>query len=99
MQHVLVHIDSERGPIGAWSFGSGKLRHFYPESLDEAISERAREVMARRDLDVPVPQWMDFLADCDPTLLDKYQTLEVNDDLSLPAILADYRRMWSTQPD
>lgn len=99
MQHVLVHIDSERGPIGAWSFNAGRLRHFYPESLDEAISERARDVMARRDLDTPVPDWMDFIADRDPTFLDAYQAFDVHDDLSLPAILAEYRRMWSIQPD
>lgn len=99
MQHVLVHIDQERGPIGAWSFSSGKLRHFYPESLDEAIPARAREVMAARDLDVTVVEWMDHIADCDPTLLDAYQAFEVHDDLTLPAILAEYRRMWSIQPD
>jgi hypothetical protein len=99
MQHVLVHIDQGLGPIGAWSYSKeGHLTHFYPESLDVSISGRARLLMAHRTLDVQVPEWMDFIADSDPTLLDTYQTFDVNDGHSLTAVLAEFRRSWAT-PD
>lgn len=94
MQHVLVHIDQGLGPIGAWSYGDDGLRHFYPESLDASISARARELMAARDADVPVPEWMDLIADSDPTLLDEYQTLQVHDGIALSVVLAEFRRSW-----
>lgn len=94
MQHVLVHIDQGLGPIGAWGYKDGHLTHFYPESLDVAISGRARLLMAHRTLDISVPEWMDFIAESDPTLLDEYQTLEVPDDYQLSAILAEARRSW-----
>lgn len=95
--HVLVHIDIEQGlgPIGAWGF-DGRLRHFYPESLDTAISARARNLMAQRDADVSVPDWMDLIADSDPTALDQFEYLEVSDSEPLPLILAEYRRIWNT---
>jgi hypothetical protein len=95
MQQVLVHIDHGLGPIGAWTYRHGALRHFYPESLDPFISARARDLMARRDSDVSIPEWMDLIADCDPTMLDEFQTFEVNDDLQLPTILGEFRRSWS----
>lgn len=94
MQHVLVHIDQALGPIGAWTYRRGALRHFYPESLDPDISARARDLMARRDNDIGVSEWMDFIADCDPTLLDAFQTFDVDDDYILPAILSEFRRAW-----
>jgi hypothetical protein len=95
MQHVLVHIDQGLGPIGAWGYSQdGHLTQFYPESLDVGISGRARLLMAHRTLDVSVPDWMDFIADSDPTLLDQYQTLEVPDSYPLSAVVADYRRAW-----
>lgn len=95
MQHVLVHIDQSLGPIGAWSIkDDGTLVHFYPQSLDVAISGRARLLMAQRDEDVTVIEWMDFIADNDPTLLDEYQTFEVDDTLPLKNVLADFRRNW-----
>jgi hypothetical protein len=95
MQHVLVHIDQGLGPIGAWSYSKeGRLSHFYPESLDVAISGRARLLMAHRTLDVSVPEWMDFIADSDPTLLDEYQTTQVSDGDALTTVLADFRRSW-----
>ncbi len=100
MQHVLVHIDQDLGPIGAWSYSAtGTLRHFYPESLDTAISARARELMAARDNNMPVNEWMDLIAGGEPSLLDDFTTFEVNDELSLPTILADYRRHWTATPD
>lgn len=99
MQHVLVHIDQGLGPIGAWSYKNGNLRHFYPESLDVGISARARELMAQRDTDVSVQDWMDLIADTDPTMLDEFETFEVDDNLSLPSILAEYRRSWTTAAD
>lgn len=100
MQHVLVHIDQSLGPIGAWSYSSaGTLRHFYPESLDTAISARARELMAARDNNMPVSEWMDLIAGGEPSLLDNFTSLEVNDELSLPTILADFRRHWTATPD
>lgn len=95
MQHVLVHIDQGLGPIGAWGYSKdGHLTQFYPESLDPAISGRARLLMAHRTPDVPVPEWMDFIADSDPTLLDEYQTLQVNDGYPLNAVVTDFRRSW-----
>ncbi len=94
MQHVLVHIDQSLGPIGAWSNSQDGLRHFYPESLDPAISARAREIMAQRPPDITVEDWMDLIADSDPTLLDEYQTLKVQDHIALNVILAEFRRTW-----
>lgn len=97
MQHVLVHIDQGLGPIGAWSYTEdGRLVHFYPESLDPSISGRARLLMAQRDDDITVPEWMDFIAESDATLLDEYQTFDVNDGISLNLILAEFRRSWIT---
>lgn len=98
MKHVLVHIDQGLGPIGAWSF-NGKLRHFYPESLDVAIPSRARELMASRTTDISVADWMGLMADADPTLTDEYRTFETPDDAALPAILAEFRRTWVTSSD
>lgn len=100
MQHVLVHVDLDHGlgPIGAWSF-NGKLRHFYPESLDVAISSRAREVMAQRAHDITVPEWMDLMADGDPSPLDEYHAFDITEEASLPTILAEFRRRWSTPSD
>lgn len=96
MQHVLVHIDQGLGPIGAWSHRlDGKLTHFYPESLDVAISGRARLLMAQRPDDVDIEEWMDFIADSDATLLDEYQTIDVDDALPLTAVLAGFRRSWA----
>lgn len=99
MQHVLVHIDQGLGPIGAWSYQNGALKHFYPQSLDTAISARARELMASRGHDITVIEWMDLIADNEPTMLDEYQTVEVHDALNLPTILAEFRRHWSTTTD
>lgn len=96
MQHVLVHIDLDQGlgPIGAWGYNGRNLRHFYPESLDAAIAARARELMAQRTPDVTVADWMDLIADADPNPLDSYEAFDVDDELSLPTILAEYRRTW-----
>lgn len=98
--HVLVHIDIDQGlgPIGAWGF-DGRLTHFYPESLDTAISARARELMAQRDADVTVPEWMDLIAEADPNPLDQFEHLEVNDTDPLPLVLAEYRRIWNSTSD
>jgi hypothetical protein len=57
----------------------GALKHFYPESLEPAISARARELMATRDNDVPVAEWMDLIAGSEPTLLDEFQAFEIHD--------------------
>jgi hypothetical protein len=95
MQHVLVHIDQSLGPIGAWSYTEdGHLTHFYPESLDVAISGRARLLMAHRTLDVSVPEWMEFIADSDPTLFDEFQAYEINDTVKLTTVVADARKAW-----
>jgi hypothetical protein len=94
MQHVLVHIDHDLGPIGAWSYKKGRLTHFYPQSLDVAISGRARLLMAQRAPDVNVCEWMDFLAHSDPNMLDEFQTLDIPDSVTLTAVLADVRRSW-----
>jgi hypothetical protein len=94
--HVLVHIDRGLGPIGAWGYHHGHLKHFYPESLDVGISARARDLMSRRTTDIPVPDWMDFLADSDShNMLDQYATVIVNDTDTLPKVLAEYRRLWN----
>lgn len=100
MQHVLVHIDQSLGPIGAWSYSkAGRLTHFYPESLDVAISGRARLLMAQRTSDVSVPEWMESLADKDPTLLDEYETVQIPDNVRLTAVVADFRRSWVASSD
>jgi hypothetical protein len=101
MQHVLVHIDQGLGPIGAWGYTDrGKLTHFYPESLDVAISGRARLLMAQRHDDVSIPEWMDFLAEAEPTMLDEFQTFSVvNEQQSLSLILAEFRRTWVSSSD
>ena len=91
--HVLVHVDQGLGPIGAWGY-NGKLRHFYPESLDTAISARARELMASRATNISVTDWMDLMADADPTLIDEYHAFETSDDAALPGVLAEFRRSW-----
>lgn len=97
MQHVLIHVDQSLGPIGAWSCTEkGRLTHFYPESLDVGISGRARLLMAQRPDDVDTEEWMDFLADSDPTLLDEYQTLIVEEHVPLTAVLAEFRRAWAS---
>lgn len=95
MQHILIHIDQSLGPIGAWSYDThGHLTHFYPDSLDTAISARARELMAARDNTMAVPEWMHLIAGTEPTLLDEYQTFETNEGQPLNHILADFRRSW-----
>jgi len=95
MQHVLVHIDQGLGPIGAWSYRDQRLTHFYPESLDPAISGRARLLMAQRSDDISIPEWMELIADGEPTMLDEYQTCELDDDIPLNVVLAQFRRSWS----
>lgn len=94
--HVLVHIDLDQGlgPIGAWGISPNGLRHFYPESLDVTIPARARELMAQRDPDVSVEEWMDLIADADPTPLDTWALIDVKDCDPLPVVLAEYRRTW-----
>lgn len=95
--HVLIQIDLDQGlgPIGVWGFNAGRLKHFYPESLDASISARARELMAQRSLDISVPEWMDLIADTDPNPLDSFETVIVNDSDPLPLVLAEYRRLWN----
>lgn len=95
MQHVLVHIDHGLGPIGAWGYLDGALTHFYPESLDVSIPARARQYMAGRDLDCTIPEWFGYLTDHARTALDEFEAIEVNDGVSLPAIVAEFRRAWS----
>lgn len=97
--HVLVHIDQGLGPIGAWGYLNGRLRHFYPESLDTHIPARARDLMAQRTLDVSVPDWMDLIAETGPNPLDDYATVIVNDTDPLPRVLAEYRRIWNEPSD
>jgi len=99
VQHVLVHIDQGLGPIGAWSYKNGKLTHFYPESLDVSIPGRARLLMAQRDDDISVPEWMDFIADSTANLMDEYQAFEINETVPLSTILTEFRRTWSRQSD
>jgi hypothetical protein len=95
--HVLVHIELDQGlgPIGAWGYNSGRLRHFYPESLDTCIPARARELMAQRTLDVSVPDWMDLIVDAVSSPLDQFATVVVNDTDALPGVLAEFRRIWN----
>lgn len=98
MQHVLVHIDSGLGPIGAWSYNDSHLVHFYPDSLDLAISSRAREAMAGRDPSISIPDWFAYLS-AHANYLDEFETLEVHKPLSLPTILAEFRRAWKADAD
>lgn len=99
MQHVLVHIDTGLGPIGAWSYQDGSLIHFYPDSLDVSISARAREAMANRELSISVPDWFAFICGHYCNNLDDFETIEVDNPLSLPTILADFRREWNAQAE
>lgn len=94
MQHVLVHIDRDLGPIGAWSYHDHRLRHFYPQSLDLAISGRARQLMAERT-DVSVPDWFLYLTTL-AGLADDYQFAEADDNSTLVEIISEYRRVWNT---
>ncbi len=97
MRHVLVHIDldSGLGPIGAWGYHDGRLTHFYPESLSAAIPARARQYMAARGADTSVPQWFDLLEESANTALDEFEAIEVDDGMTLPAVLAEFRRSWA----
>ncbi len=97
MQHVLVHIDldSGLGPIGVWGYKNGRLTHFYPESLSPAISARARDYMAARYTDQSIPEWFAFLEETATSAFDEFEAVEVNDDVSLPDVLAVYRRTWA----
>lgn len=92
-QYVLVHYDHALGPIGAWGFLDGRLKHFYPESLDVGISSRAREIMAARR-DTTVPEFFALLDRCDPSMLDNYQLVKTPPGVSLPAVVAEVRRSW-----
>lgn len=89
----MVHIDPSLGPIGAWGFSDGDLTHFYPESLDLQISARGRTAMAARGEHLTVPEWFAILAG-HPTALDDFETVEVHDALSLPAVVAEFRKVW-----
>ena len=93
MQHVLVHIDCDLGPIGAWGYTDGDLTHFYPESLDPAISARARTAMAARGNDTPVDAWFHTLSRRTP-YLDDYEVVEVSNVITLPAVVAEFRKVW-----
>lgn len=97
MQNVMVHIDSDLGPVGAWSWHDGYqlLRHFYPESLDLSISGRARQLMAERPPDSSVPGWFHYLATLQSGL-DKYEACDVPDQMQLLEVVAEYRRVWNS---
>jgi hypothetical protein len=99
MQHVLVHIDQGLGPIGAWSYRQNRLTHFYPESLDPSISGRARLLMAQRQDDITIDEWMDLIADTEPNMLDEYTAFDIDDDVPLNVILAQFRRTWTAATD
>jgi hypothetical protein len=99
MQHVLVHIDKGLGPIGAWSYNDGALVHFYPESLDVQIPARARQAMADRDLTISVPDWFAFITGHYTNALDEFETIAIDKPLSLPTILAEFRRTWSADAE
>lgn len=99
MQHILVHIDAGLGPIGAWGFTGETLTHFYPESLDLAISSRAREAMAQRDPSTSVPDWFAYLSEHRNSLVDQYETLAIDKPVALPFILAEFRRSWNTNAE
>lgn len=89
----MVHIDPSLGPIGAWGFDQDRLTHFYPESLDVSISARARLAMASRGEHLTVPEWFLILSG-NPTAFDGFETVEVHDGISLPAVVAEFRRQW-----
>ena len=93
MQHVMVHIDPGLGPIGAWGYLDGDLTHFYPESLELSIPARGRTAMAARGDHLTVPEWFLILSG-HPTAQDDFKTVEVNDGVSLPAVVAEFRKGW-----
>src|ERR1700759_4503880 len=99
MQHVQVHIDTGLGPIGPWSYNEGAPVHFYPDSLDVSIPARAREAMASRDPSISVPDWFAIMCGHHCNQLDDFETIAVDKPLSLPAILADFRREWNAQAE
>ncbi len=97
--HVLVHIDCDLGPIGAWSWNAdrGQLTQFYPESLDLNISGRARQLLAARPLQVSLPDWfLEIAATTVASLCDKYEVVVVPDNTNLIDIVSEYRRAWHT---
>lgn len=89
----MVHIDPSLGPIGAWGFNDGDLTHFYPESLDQSISARGRTAMAARGGQLSVPEWFLILSG-NPTARDDFETVEVHNAVSLPAVVAEFRKAW-----
>lgn len=99
MQHVLVHIDKGLGPIGAWSYLDGALKHFYPESLDVSISARARQVMAERHPAIGVADWFGYIAEHYENVADEFETIDLELPLSLPSILAEFRRSWAANAE
>lgn len=98
MQHVLVHIDGDLGPIGAWSWSDdhGQLRQFYPQSLDLSISGRARQFIAARPLERSVPDWfLELAAASNASLCDTFEVVHVADDIALVDVVSEYRRAWN----
>lgn len=98
MQHVLVHTDGDLGPIGAWSYSDdhGNLRQFYPQSLDLAISGRARQFIAARPADRGVPEWfLEMASISTESLCDTFEVVHVADDIALVDIVSEYRRRWN----
>lgn len=94
---VLVHIDGELGPIGAWSYDSATdaLRQFYPESLDLAISGRARQLIAARPSHVDLATWfLEMAATSQASMCDTYEVVHVPDNTALVEVVSEYRRAW-----
>ncbi len=47
--------------------------------------------------DTSIPAWFEELATYVTPGLDEFQAIEVNDDVTLPGIVAEFRRHWSSQ--
>jgi hypothetical protein len=93
MRHILIHIDRDLGPIGAFDY-DGELVHFYPDALDPHVSARARNDMAARH-DSNIPDWFAYLARREPAL-DQYETFTLDDnDTSLITVVAEFRKEWN----
>ncbi len=97
MQTVLIHVDTDLGPIGAWSWHPvNGLRQFYPESLDLSISGRARQLIAERDPEVGIVEhFHDMSVNSFSSALDDYIVAVVADSVTLVDIVSEYRRSWN----
>lgn len=87
---VLIHIQPGRGPIGAWREHDGGLVSCYPNG-DAAAQHTALQALRAKADAVPMPVWMNALADRVPHA-DDYETVVSDEELSI--VLARFVAAW-----